>query len=238
MFYVYVHRRATDNKIFYVGKGKGRRAYEINNRNNHWKYTFIKHGLIIELVCNFYDEKDAFTLERELISWYGRGNLCNYTDGGEGLSNPSDETRRKLSLAHSGRFLPERVKRIISEKTKLNWGNPEIRQRKINGINNPISLKKRSDSSKNRVISDITKQKHKDNATLQMPHVKKASADAKKVRIQCSNLMIFDSIKESIIWLKSIGMTKAKHPNIIKVMNGDRSSAYGYSWKYLNIPKS
>jgi hypothetical protein len=44
--------------------------------------------------------KDACEKEKEFISLYGRidlnnGSLCNHTDGGEGLYNPSEEVRNK-----------------------------------------------------------------------------------------------------------------------------------------------
>ena len=58
-------------------------------------------------------EDEAFDLEIKLIAEYGRkdlgtGCLLNFTDGGEGLSNPSKETREKISQANIGKKLNER----------------------------------------------------------------------------------------------------------------------------------
>ena len=36
VYYVYVHRRNDTNEVFYVGKGKNRRAYSKTGRNQHW----------------------------------------------------------------------------------------------------------------------------------------------------------------------------------------------------------
>ena len=36
-FYVYIHKRQSDGIVFYVGKGRGKRAYYFHERNDHWK---------------------------------------------------------------------------------------------------------------------------------------------------------------------------------------------------------
>lgn len=49
-FYVYLHRRATDGRVFYVGKGVSTRAWRKDKRNQHWKNIVKKHGYIVEIV--------------------------------------------------------------------------------------------------------------------------------------------------------------------------------------------
>lgn len=90
-FYVYVHRRVTDNKVFYVGKGHSSRGWKSVGRNNLWHKVANKHGVVCEIVKDGLDEELSFTLEKDLISFYGRidlrtGHLVNFTDGGEGRS--------------------------------------------------------------------------------------------------------------------------------------------------------
>lgn len=100
--YVYVHRRADDGRIFYVGKGSHPdRANERSSRNRFWHAVVSKHGLIVEVVLHFQTDQLAQQCERDLIAWYGRENLTNLTDGGDGCAgiNPSRETRAKLSAA-------------------------------------------------------------------------------------------------------------------------------------------
>lgn len=100
-FYVYLHRRATDGRVFYVGKGANRRAWQKDRRNAHWKNVVNKHGYTVDIVQDGMQEWWAFELECELIAYYGRGSgmLCNATDGGEGAKGAvrSVETRKKLS---------------------------------------------------------------------------------------------------------------------------------------------
>ena len=98
--YVYVHRRADDNRIFYVGKGSHPdRSTERSSRNRHWHAIVSKHGLTVEIVARFETDALSQQMERDLIAWYGRENLANLTDGGDGCAGivTTAETRRKLS---------------------------------------------------------------------------------------------------------------------------------------------
>jgi len=101
VFYVYLHRRASDNKVFYVGKGKGKRAYSTFGRNDRWNKTAKKHGLIVEIVFDNLEETEAFQVERDTIlemKYFGYP-LVNMTNGGDGISGfkHSVETKRKQS---------------------------------------------------------------------------------------------------------------------------------------------
>jgi hypothetical protein len=118
-FYVYVHRRLSDNRPFYVGKGKGNRAYKKSGRNLRWLRTVNKHGYTVEIVFDSLEETEAFQCEKDTImefKYFGY-DLCNMTDGGEGASGAivSAETRAKISAAHLGKpKTPEAI-----EKTRL-----------------------------------------------------------------------------------------------------------------------
>ena len=106
-FYVYVHRRKSDNKPFYVGKGCGKRAWKQDGRNEHWNRTFLKHGLTVEIVFDNLDEQTAFQAEKDTISefkYFGYP-LTNKTDGGDGATGLvlTEEHRLKISKAHKGR---------------------------------------------------------------------------------------------------------------------------------------
>ena len=101
-FYTYAYLRSKDSKTakagtpYYIGKGHGNRAYNYHRRTpvpkDRSKIIFLKENVT---------EEEAFTYEREMILFYGRkdlgtGILINWTDGGEGTSNPSLETRRRM----------------------------------------------------------------------------------------------------------------------------------------------
>jgi hypothetical protein len=135
-FYVYVFLRSTDSLAgpkyspYYVGKGKGNRAYSCQRRGaprpkDSNFIAFIEEGLT---------EAQAFALEKYCIALYGRidlgtGVLRNLTDGGDGVSGIvfSSETIKRLSDANLGKTLPQETKdkisaamsgRKLSEKTK------------------------------------------------------------------------------------------------------------------------
>jgi hypothetical protein len=113
-FYVYV-LTDPDDAPFYVGKGSGRRVFEHTGEARGgcecYKCRVIRkiwregqeYGATIVFATD--DEYAAFAKERELIAAYGRENLCNLTDGGEGASGRmlSEDTKRKIGDANRGR---------------------------------------------------------------------------------------------------------------------------------------
>jgi hypothetical protein len=98
--YVYVHRRASDGRVFYVGKGsRPDRMLDQESRNPRWHRVVAKHGLVAEVVAHFETDALSQQCERDLIAWFGRRSLVNMTDGGDGCAGivMSTEARRKLS---------------------------------------------------------------------------------------------------------------------------------------------
>lgn len=123
IFYVYLHRRKTDKKVFYVGKGKHKRAFDVKKRNEYWLRTYEKHGLIVDIAFDNLSEQEAFQVEMDTILEfrYFDHPLTNMTDGGEGCSGQkqSEQTRLKRSVKMKGRKLSSEHVRKISENSKL-----------------------------------------------------------------------------------------------------------------------
>lgn len=110
VFYVYIHRRGTsDGTVFYVGKGKGKRAWNFTQRSKLWKRVNEKHGTFVQIVATGLEEAASLQKEIELIQWYGRidmktGTLVNHTDGGEGTTGHvhTEEYKRNASSRTTG----------------------------------------------------------------------------------------------------------------------------------------
>lgn len=178
--YTYLHRRATDGSVFYVGKGtekNGRatplysRASDHKKRNRYWVRSVAKHGLLVEVYAMCIDDATAQELEKELIALYGKvadgGLLCNMTDGGDGHAglSPSEETRRKVSEANKGakRTLAQRMAVSNAQKgVKNSKEQNEAHSRRMSGAGNPWygknpskeTLRKRSESMKGKLAGE------------------------------------------------------------------------------------
>lgn len=155
-FYVYLHRRKTDNKVFYVGKGKGKRAYSKHGRSDWWKRTVEKHGFVVEVVFSALSEEDAFQCEKDTILEfrYFDHPLVNLTDGGEGMSGhkPSAETIAKRAESLRGKKrTPEQCKRISESITgrKLSSSVVEGMVRRRTGVKRPPdSIRKTAEANR------------------------------------------------------------------------------------------
>ena len=96
-FYVYRHLDK-NGRVFYIGKGKGRRAYDKNNRNVFWK-TYVEYNngeYIIEIIKSNLSEDEAYDLEINEIKNIGLNKLTNISPGGRFNSNIEYITQEEL----------------------------------------------------------------------------------------------------------------------------------------------
>lgn len=124
--YVYIHRRASDNLPFYVGKGNKYRAWVKEGRSGWWQRVVAKHGLIVEIVFEHLEESEAFQCERDTILELSYFNypLVNLTAGGEGGLAPSKETRDKQSLAKLGKYTG--IQNPFADRTLYEFSNTTL----------------------------------------------------------------------------------------------------------------
>jgi hypothetical protein len=135
-FYVYEHLRSDTGAIFYVGKGTGNRCNvrSHHHRSQFWQRTEKKAGgFYVQMVTENIDEELAFLVEQERISQLKSlgVQLCNLTDGGEGISGCARtlEWRQRIGLKHKGKIVPREVREKISHSLKNSGYIPSLETR-------------------------------------------------------------------------------------------------------------
>ena len=66
-YYVYGYIRLDTNTYFYIGKGKDRRQFVLQDRSYHFTNILNKIECAVEILYDNLTEKEAFQLEEETI---------------------------------------------------------------------------------------------------------------------------------------------------------------------------
>lgn len=125
--YVHVHHDTGYPVIFYVGKGKGNRAWTRSARSKMWHWTVAKHGFTHEIVQSGLTDSEAIQIEVKLIKSIGRrdlglGPLINFTDGGDGVAGrkrSAEEISRTSSKLRGQKRTPEQRANYRAGRAKV-----------------------------------------------------------------------------------------------------------------------
>lgn len=109
MPYLYRHLRLDSDMPFYIGIGRGYRAWQKTNRSRYWERIVQKYGFSVEIMLDGLTWEEAQAKEKEFIALYGRkdkgtGFLINMTDGGDGMLGfiPTEKMRKSASERAKG----------------------------------------------------------------------------------------------------------------------------------------
>lgn len=241
-FYVYLHRRADDGRVFYVGKGKARRAYARSGRSELWSRIVNKHGCKVEIVEDCLSESDAFQLEAETIRQYD--GLCNFTDGGEGISgyHHTEEARQAISAAHKGR--PHKPEHIEARAQKLRGKKrsaefcKELGDR-MRGSKRSDEVRRRMSESRKGLKRDAEVIKkvadwHRGKKRTQESRERMSNASTVKRAVVCKSTgSVFGSLEDAAQWLRNNGWEKATKTGVWFSASGKRKKSYGLEWSYV-----
>ncbi len=170
-FYVYAHVRLDSNEIFYIGKGRGKRAYARDNRNRYWHNIVNSVGYTVKFLAINLTEEDAFRKEIDLIQSFKMLGQCttNFCPGGKGSAGYkwTEDQRKRFSESQKGRpgralgykWTTEQRKKLSDVQTgkKLTEGHRKKISEASRGKSNAFFGKTHSDETRQKIS-----QHHKD----------------------------------------------------------------------------
>lgn len=208
MFYTYAHY-TPEGRIFYIGKGSGKRAYSHRHRNSYWRNTVQKYGApIVKIIATWNTAEEAYKDEIKLIKQYKElgEKLCNLCDGGEG---------------NTGFKMPELAKQKISKSLIGNKRSIGYKQSVEHREKNRIYQ-----TGNDRALGNHHTEKHKEKISQLLKGNKNAIGNQYKwvgISEKGNTMIIFENTTQ-------INKSGFQHANIIKCLNGERKSHKGYTW--------
>ena len=217
-YYTYAFLRE-DRTPYYIGKGKGNRAYRRRDKGikppkDKSKILILKQNLT---------EEESFRHEVYMIAMFGRkdlgtGILHNRTNGGDGVSGAvvSDETRRKMSEALKGKPRSKEIRRKMSEahkgKTHSEKSRRNMSESQKGKTFSEETKRKLSEAKKGKTHSEETKRKlseAKKGKTFSEEHKRKLSESQKgKSRSEESKRKLSEANKGRKWWNDGCGNRK------------------------------
>lgn len=208
-FYVYLHRRATNNEIFYVGKGSGNRAWYLKDRNPHWRNVAAKNGVIVDVLQENMSEACAFTLEKITIRRFEGCGLTNVCSGGQGPSGRKPWNAKQVYCSNGIRF--------DSCHDAAMWAGADTGGCKISSCANGVTG---SAYGYNWSYEDVPKSP--------VGRYERTS-DANATPVVNDLGFVFSSARRAALWVSSFCGLDARHSHISRAAR-KQSTAYGFTW--------
>lgn len=244
-YYVYIHSLAS-GQIFYIGKGKDKRAWSSSGRSARWR-EIASSGFIVDIVHCQLSEVDALEKERELIKLH-KDSICNVTSGGQGISGyrHSEESKRKIAeknkLIQTGKVRSKEHREAIGNGSRGKKKSKEM-VAKLKATKNQDKYKKIAAEvgRRNATDQDIRKKRFASLSKAMKGRVfsnehrvnLSRSQGGKKVRC-IETQTIFETASEAAKWLQANGKPSAFVGNITNQIKGKHKTAYGFTWEFVD----
>lgn len=251
---VYAHCKKTDNKVFYIGKGSIKRANarSYSCRNVFWGRTVKKHGFYSVILYKNLTNDQACEIERDLISEFGRENLCNLTDGGDGTPGRlvSDEVKKLMSERFKGVTPSEQtIKASIEKNSKPIGTKCGLRFKSTTDAARWLKTQGFQSANKSGIFTALEGRANKaygyefrylddDDCIIESSYIDRTKSRNKPVT---NGVDIFDSISQASNFIIENGLSKAKSINTISAnivscckQRGRLKTVYGFAWSYPN----
>jgi len=248
---------SSNNIPFYIGKGKRTKTYNrIEYHLKYWghncnkklknKINKLKGIFDIEILFESENEQKCLDLEIKLISEIGRENLCNLTNGGEGVSglNHSEETKQKISIWRKGKPLNKEICQKITENKKGNAYKlkniPENKIEKLyetkgileicNELDLTFNTVKKYLQDKNLYIKNKSRKPDSEETKRKksIANKGKRSKTIEQYDLQGNKINEFTSMTEACIYINKPGRVG----DITACCKGKQKTAFSYIWKY------
>jgi hypothetical protein len=231
-FYVYVHSCADTGREFYVGKGKGKRAWDRTKsewRSKHWINTAAKHGVVVDVLQDKMEEDAALLLEMWVIAKIkaSGGHLVNMTDGGDGTSGRVVGTKMRdyMSEVQGKKIHCSNGMTFNSHNRAARWLSEHLGR----SISGPALGK--AASGKSHMAYGFAWWRGCDQPkNLQEQLDKIRYSKGRPISTSCG--LRFRTIGDALKFLHQNGRPKAQLANIWACAKGRGNAAYGYVWAY------
>jgi hypothetical protein len=154
-YYVYSHIKKVGGACFYIGKGKGVRAFSKSSRNQHWHRVVAKYDYEVVILAENLTEDEALLLEEQYIQQIGLANLTNQSTGGKKNSGWKHQESTKKRIAQSSIEANKRKDKSFyqTEEHKLKCKTSYNKNRNKEHYKDPTYLEKFREACKGRDLS-------------------------------------------------------------------------------------